>query len=87
MSYLKKFPIDTLKIDKAFIDYCDSNKEDRAICTAIISLAKRLHLEVSGGRCGNRISIAIFKSNALRVVPRVFIQSAYTGIRNLSIVD
>jgi len=46
MSYLKKFPIDTLKIDKAFIDYCDSNKEDSAICTAIISLAKSLNLEL-----------------------------------------
>jgi len=46
MSYLKKFPIDTLKIDKAFIDHCDSNKEDQAICTAIISLAKSLNLEL-----------------------------------------
>ena len=35
-----------MKIDKAIIDYCDSNKEDRAICTAIISLAKSLHLEL-----------------------------------------
>jgi len=46
MSYLKKFPIDTLKIDKAFIDYCDTNKEDSAICTAIISLAKSLNLQL-----------------------------------------
>jgi len=46
MSYLKKFPIDTLKIDKAFIDHCDSKTEDRAICTAIISLAKSLNLEL-----------------------------------------
>lgn len=46
MSYLKKFPIDTLKIDKAFIDYCDSSKEDAAITTAIISLAKGLNLQI-----------------------------------------
>lgn len=46
MSYLKKFPIDTLKIDKVFIDYCDSKKEDAAICTAIISLAKSLDLQL-----------------------------------------
>ncbi len=46
MSYLKKFPIDTLKIDKSFIDYCDSKAEDKAICTAIISLAKSLNLEL-----------------------------------------
>jgi len=46
MSYLKKFPIDTLKIDKSFIDDCDSKQEDRAICTAIIALAKSLDLEL-----------------------------------------
>ncbi len=46
MSYLKKFPIDTLKIDKAFIDYCDSINEDAAICTAIISLGKSLGLQL-----------------------------------------
>ena len=46
MALLEKLPIDTLKIDKSFIGYCDSNKEDAAICTAIISLAKSLNLQL-----------------------------------------
>ena len=46
MSYLKQFPINTLKIDKTFIGYCDSKIEDSAICTAIISLAKSLDLQI-----------------------------------------
>ena len=46
MSYLKKFPIDTLKIDKSFIEHCATRTEDSAICTAIIALAKSLHLQV-----------------------------------------
>jgi len=46
MSYLKKFPIDTLKIDCAFVRECDVNKEDAAICNAIIALGKSLGLKI-----------------------------------------
>jgi Amt family ammonium transporter len=46
LSYLKKFPIDILKIDRAFIIECNSNKEDAAICIAIITLAKSLGLKI-----------------------------------------
>tara|TARA_R110001606_G_scaffold395190_2_gene566949 strand:- start:24562 stop:27597 length:3036 start_codon:yes stop_codon:yes gene_type:complete len=46
LSYLKKFPIDILKIDRAFVVECDSNKEDAAICIAIITLAKSLGLKI-----------------------------------------
>ncbi len=42
MSYLKQFPIDTLKIDKVFIDYCDTKKEDGAICTQLLRWLKVL---------------------------------------------
>ncbi|MCK5666812.1 MAG: bifunctional diguanylate cyclase/phosphodiesterase, partial [Thiotrichaceae bacterium] len=46
MSYLKQFPIDTLKIDKDFIKHCATRKEDAAICTAIIALGKSLGLHI-----------------------------------------
>ncbi|HEC60336.1 hypothetical protein LCGC14_0633970 [marine sediment metagenome] len=46
LSYLKKFPIDILKIDRAFVSECHSNKEDAAICIAIITLAKSLGLKI-----------------------------------------
>ncbi len=46
LSYLKKFPIDILKIDRAFVIECNSNKEDAAICIAIITLAKSLGLKI-----------------------------------------
>ncbi len=46
LNYLRKFPIDLLKIDKAFIRDVATNKEDRLIVKGIIALAKSLNLEV-----------------------------------------
>ena len=46
LNYLRKFPIDLLKIDKAFIRDVETNHEDRLIVKGIIALAKSLNLEV-----------------------------------------
>ena len=46
LKYLKRFPIDTLKIDRCFINDITQNREDVAIVKAIITLAKNLKLEV-----------------------------------------
>ena len=46
LNYLRKFPIDLLKIDKAFVRDIETNNEDRLIVKGIIALAKSLNLEV-----------------------------------------
>jgi diguanylate cyclase len=46
MSYLRRFPIDKLKIDRAFISEIASRPDDMSIVRAIISLAHSLHLKV-----------------------------------------
>nr|WP_282434278.1 bifunctional diguanylate cyclase/phosphodiesterase [Bacillus sp. DNRA2] len=46
LSYLKLFPIDTLKIDKSFILNMDEDKTASKIVTAIITLAHSLNLNV-----------------------------------------
>jgi diguanylate cyclase len=46
MSYLRRFPIDKLKIDRCFVDQMTSRPEDASIVRAIISLAHSLHLKV-----------------------------------------
>ncbi|MBF0588594.1 MAG: EAL domain-containing protein [Magnetococcales bacterium] len=46
LSYLKRFPIHTLKIDQAFVRDLAEDSDDAAIVSAIISLAKSLHLNV-----------------------------------------
>jgi diguanylate cyclase len=46
-SYLKHFPLDTLKIDRAFIREIVSDPDDAAISTAIIALGHALGLTVT----------------------------------------
>jgi len=44
--YLKRFPIDRIKIDRSFVDEIPANANDCAITSAIIAMAHSLHLEV-----------------------------------------
>ncbi|MEJ7808094.1 MAG: EAL domain-containing protein, partial [Telluria sp.] len=46
LAYLRRFPIDKLKIDIAFIRHVTTNPDDSAIVLAIISMAHSLKLEV-----------------------------------------
>ena len=45
-NYLTQIPIDTLKIDKSFIDGICSNEKDRCIADSIISLAHKMNISV-----------------------------------------
>lgn len=45
-NYLTQIPIDTLKIDKSFIDGICNNEKDRCIADSIISLAHKMDISV-----------------------------------------
>ena len=44
LAYLTKLPINTLKIDKSFVDNCKTSHQDRMIVRTIVQLSKNLHL-------------------------------------------
>ena len=46
LAYLQKFPIDTLKIDRAFVSDMENNASNRAIIHVIISMAQGLNYQV-----------------------------------------
>jgi predicted signal transduction protein with EAL and GGDEF domain len=59
LNYLKYFPLDTIKIDKSFIDGITNNAVDLAIIRAIILLAKQLNIDVvaEGVECNEQINL------------------------------
>ena len=48
LAYLKRLPLDVLKIDQSFVQGIGSIREDAAIVQAILSLAESLNLDVIG---------------------------------------
>ena len=46
LMYLKTFPIDTIKIDKSFVNDVTTDLDDQAITQAIISMAHSLKMDV-----------------------------------------
>ncbi len=46
LNYLRRFPIDTIKIDRAFIRDITHDTDDLAICSAIIGMTQSLSLKV-----------------------------------------
>ena len=48
LAYLKRFPVDALKIDRTFVDGLGHDVQDTAIVRSVITIAKSLQLAVTG---------------------------------------
>ncbi len=63
LSYLKKFPLDVLKIDRAFIRELPNNIDDVAITRAILSMACALKLRVVAEGVETEEQLKFLKAN------------------------
>lgn len=59
LSYLKRFPVDRIKLDPSFISEIHNHPDDLAIADAIIGMAHRLRLKVAaeGAESGSQIAL------------------------------
>lgn len=46
LAYLKRFPIDKLKIDRSFVQHIDTDNDDRIIVQTIIDMGHNMNLEI-----------------------------------------
>jgi len=63
LAYLKRFPISTLKIDRAFVAELDEEHSDDAIIRAIIAMAHSLSLNVVAEGVEHESQLAFLKAN------------------------
>lgn len=61
LSYLKRFPIDQVKIDRAFVRDITSDAADAAICSAIIAMAHSLDMGVVAEGVENAEQVAYLR--------------------------
>ena len=67
MSYLKRFPIHALKIDRTFIQDLPGNPDDAAITKAIVSMAKSLGLAIVAEGVETTEQMEFLRENGCRV--------------------
>lgn len=63
LNYLKRFPIDQLKIDKAFVRDINTDSDDSAIALAVIAMAHSMKLRVLAEGVETKTQLAFLRSN------------------------
>ncbi len=67
MSYLKRFPIHALKIDRSFIQELPGNLDDAAITKAIVSMANSLGLDIVAEGVETNEQMEFLRENGCKV--------------------
>jgi EAL domain-containing protein (putative c-di-GMP-specific phosphodiesterase class I) len=72
LTYLKRLPIDTLKIDRSFISDLEANRNDRAIVQTILNIAASLEVKVVAEGVETEAQVAILRDLGCRAYQGYF---------------
>jgi hypothetical protein len=68
LSYLKRFPVHALKLDRAFVKEITSDSDDFAISRAVVAIAHQLHLELIAEGVETRGQLALLADAGCDVI-------------------
>jgi diguanylate cyclase (GGDEF)-like protein len=72
LAYLKKFPIDTIKVDRSFVQDLGTDRDDEAITTAVIAMAQSLSLHVVAEGVENQVQLDFLRARTCDSVQGFF---------------
>lgn len=67
LAYLKRLPIDTLKIDRSFVMEADRSEDGAVICSTIMGLAKNLNFDVVAEGIETEAQLAYLKKQGCNI--------------------
>ncbi|MFK7892497.1 MAG: putative bifunctional diguanylate cyclase/phosphodiesterase [Granulosicoccus sp.] len=84
LAYLKRFPVNTLKIDRAFITDISSDNDDVAIVEAVLGLGKHFNMKVVAEGVEDEEQLNFLKAQGCDVAQGYFISKPLSADQYLS---
>jgi diguanylate cyclase (GGDEF)-like protein/PAS domain S-box-containing protein len=79
LSYLRELPVDTLKIDKAFVDNMETSNEQLAIVKAIVVLGETLGLQIVAEGVENKDQLQLLRSLGCNLIQGYLVSKPLTA--------
>jgi diguanylate cyclase (GGDEF)-like protein/PAS domain S-box-containing protein len=79
LNHLRRFPIDTLKIDRSFVRSITTSADDASIVSAVISMGKNLHMRVVAEGVETRGQLAFLQDRECPFGQGYFFSQPLTG--------
>ena len=86
LSHVKRLPIDTLKIDRAFVDGVTADRDDRAIVAAAVGLGEALDLQVVAEGVEMHVQARALQALGCQIGQGFLYSAAVTGVELLALM-